>query len=347
MFKIKNRIISEKHKPFIIAELSGNHNGLLENALKLVDIASKCGVDAVKLQTFKASTITMNSSRKEFFIRDKKNIWKNQSLFDLYNKAHTPWEWHKKIFDRAKERGIMIFSSPFDETAVDFLETLNVPAYKVASFEVNHFPLLKKIAKTQKPVILSTGLATFSDIRNAINILKKNGCSKIAILKCTSSYPAEQKDLNLKTIIEMKKKFKCEVGFSDHSIGNSAALTAIGMGATIIEKHLTLRKKFGIDGKFSSELEEMKNLKEDSINAWLSKGTVLFGATKNEKRYLKYRRSVYASKNIKKGEKFTKNNIKVIRPAFGLHPKLFDKIIGKMSKKKILSGTPIKKTHVR
>ena len=347
MFKIKNRIISEKHKPFIIAELSGNHNGFLENALKLVDIASKCGVDAVKLQTFKANTITIKSSRKEFFINDKKNIWKNQSLFDLYNKAHTPWEWHKKIFDRAKKRKIMIFSSPFDESAVDFLEKLNVPAYKVASFEINHFPLLKKIAKTKKPVILSTGLATFLDIKNAINILKKNGCDKIAILKCTSSYPANQKDLNLKTIVEMRKKFKCEVGFSDHSIGNSAALTAIGMGATIIEKHLTLKKKFGIDGKFSSEYEEMKNLKKDSINAWLSKGIVLFGPTKNEKRYVKYRRSIYTSKNIKKGEKFTKYNIKVVRPALGMHPKFFDIIIGKISKKKMLSGTPIKKTHIK
>ncbi len=346
MFKIKNRIISKNHKPFIIAELSGNHNGSLKNALKLIDIAAKCKVDAVKLQTFKAKTITMKSDRSEFFIKDKKNIWKNQSLFQLYDKAHTPWDWHKEIFKRAKKKKLIIFSSPFDETAVDFLEKLNVPAYKVASFEINHIPLLKRIAKTRKPVILSTGLASYLDIKNAIQTLKKNGCKRVAILKCTSSYPAKASDLNLRTIDQMKKKFNCEVGFSDHSIGNSSALTAIGMGATIIEKHLTLKKNFGIDGKFSSEYAGMSSLKKDSISAWQSMGSVLFGATKNEKRYLKYRRSIYVLKDIKKGEKFTKLNLKVIRPSLGLNPKYFESALGKKSNKYLKAGTPLKKLHI-
>tara|TARA_X000000950_G_C13911116_1_gene659002 strand:+ start:1711 stop:2751 length:1041 start_codon:yes stop_codon:yes gene_type:complete len=345
MFKIKNRIISKNHKPFIIAELSGNHNGSLKNALKLIDIAAKCKVDAVKLQTFKANTITMKSDRSEFFIKDKKNIWKNQSLYQLYDKAHTPWDWHREIFNKAKQKKLIIFSSPFDETAVDFLEKLNAPAYKVASFEINHTPLLKRIAQTRKPVILSTGLASFLDIKNAITILKKNGCKKVAILKCTSSYPAKASDLNLRTIAQMKKKFNCEVGFSDHSIGNSAALTAIGMGATIIEKHLTLKKNFGIDGKFSSEYDGMSSLKKDSISAWQSMGSVLFGPTKNENRYLRYRRSIYTSKNIKKGEVFSKSNIKVIRPSLGLHPKYFVDILGKTSKKNINKGEPFKKKY--
>ena len=345
MFRIKNRIISNNHQPFIIAELSGNHNGSLSNALKLVDIAAKCKVDAVKLQTFKADTITMKSNQKEFFIKDKKNIWRNQSLYKLYDKAHTPWEWHDKIFKRAKKKNIIIFSSPFDETAVDFLENLKVPAYKIASFEINHFPLLQRIAKTKKPVILSTGLASFLDIKNAIKFLKKNGCKNIAILKCTSSYPADPKDLNLKTIIEMKKRFKCEVGFSDHTVDNSSALTAISLGASIIEKHLSLKKNFGIDGKFSSDFDGMKNLKKDSIKAWQSKGVTLFGPTKSEKRYLKYRRSIYVCKKISKGEKFSRNNIKVIRPALGLHPKYFLSILGKKSKQNLKKGHPLKKSH--
>ncbi len=287
MFKIKKRVISLKNEPFIIAELSGNHNGSLSNALKLIEIAAKCKVDAIKLQTFTANTITMKSKEKEFFIKDKKNIWRNKSLYELYDKAHTPWNWHKKIFEEAKKKKLIYFSSPFDETAVDFLEKLNVPAYKIASFEINHHPLLKKIAKTKKPVIMSTGLAKAKEIYDAINILKKNGTKNIAILKCTSSYPAVIRDLNLNTIVEMRKKFKCEIGFSDHSLGNTAALTAIALGATIIEKHLTIKKNFGIDGKFSSEFKEMKDLKQKSIETWQSKGKIFFGATNTEKKIFK------------------------------------------------------------
>ena len=345
MFKIKKRLISEKEKPFIIAEMSGNHNGSLATALKIVDLAAEAGADAIKLQTYTAETITMRASRKEFFIKDKKNIWKNNSLFDLYKKAQTPWMWHKKIFDRAKKKRLIYFSSPFDETAVDFLEGLNVPLYKIASFESNHFPLLKKVAKTGKPVIMSIGLSTLPEIKESVNYLRKNGCKQLALLKCTSSYPANPKDLNLISIQELRKIFNCEVGFSDHSLGIGAAITAISYGATIIEKHFTLKKNKGVDGAFSSEVNEMRRLKEESVISWLSKGSIFFGPTKNEKIFKKYRRSIYVYKNIKKGELFTSDNIKVIRPNLGLHPKHYPVVLGKMAKKNIKKGEPLKKNY--
>ena len=345
MFKIKKRIISQKKNPFIIAEMSGNHNGSLSEALKIVDLASIAGADAIKLQTYTPDTITMKSKRSEFFIKDKKNLWKNNSLYDLYKKAHTPWSWHKKIFERAKNRKLIYFSSPFDETAVDLLEKLNVPLYKIASAENNHFPLLKKVAKTGKPVIMSTGLATLNELKESVNYLRKNGCKQLALLKCTSAYPAEPKDLNLVTIKRLREVFNCEVGFSDHSLGIGAAITAISYGATIIEKHFTVEKNKGVDGAFSSEVSEMKRLKEESLVSWSSKGKVFFGPTKNEKIFKKYRRSIYVSKNIKKGEVFSNNNIKVIRPSLGLHPKYFIDIIGKISKKDINKGEPFKKNY--
>ena len=244
MIKIKTKKISKKNKPFIIAEMSGNHNGLLSNALKLVDLAAKCGADAIKLQTFTPNTITMKSKRKEFYIKDKKNLWKNNSLFQLYKKAHTPWEWHHQIFQRAKKRKIICFSSPFDETAVDFLEKLNAPLYKIASFENTHFPLLKKVAKTGKPIIMSTGLASMKEISESVKFLRKNGCKSLALLKCTSAYPADPSDLNLLTIKDLKKRFNCEVGISDHSLGIGAAIAAVSLGAVIIEKHFSLKKKY-------------------------------------------------------------------------------------------------------
>lgn len=348
MIKIRSRIISSKKTPFIIAELSGNHNGQLSNALKLVDLAAKSGVDAIKLQTYTPETITLNSNKKDFLIKDKKNPWKkNRNLFELYKKAHTPWSWHKKIFDRAKKKKLIYFSSPFDETAVDFLEKLNVPAYKIASFENTHFPLLKKVAQTGKPVIMSTGLSTLKELKDSINYLKKNGCKKLALLKCTSAYPASPKDLNLKTINELKKVFKCEVGFSDHSLGIGAAVTAVALGATIIEKHFTLKKNIGVDGLFSSEVNEMKMLKKECDLSWRSLGKVFYGPTKNEIIFKKSRRSIYASMDIKKGEKFTLKNIKVIRPSNGMHPKNFEKILGKKSTKFISFGTPLKKTFLK
>jgi len=347
MFKIRNKIISIKTPPFVIAEMSGNHNGSLKTALKIVDLAAQAGADAIKIQTYTPDTITMKSSRKEFFIADKKNIWRNNSLYSLYKKAHTPWDWHQEIFDRAKKNKLIYFSSPFDETAVDFLETLNVPLYKVASFENNHFPLLKRIAKTGKPVIMSTGLASLNDIKEAVKYLKMHGCRQLALLKCTSSYPSNPKDLNLLTIKKMKNLFKCEVGFSDHSLGIGAAISAINFGATIVEKHFTLNKYKGVDSKFSSEVEELKMLKKETEVAWQAKGNIFFGPTNNEIKFKKFRRSIYISKNIMKGEAFSKDNLKIIRPAYGLHPKYFDRIVGKISKNNIKLGTPLKKKFIK
>ena len=347
MFKIKKRTISEKNPPFIIAEMSGNHNGSLATALKIVDLAAKAGADAIKLQTYTPETITMRSSRKEFFIKDKKNMWKNNSLFDLYKKAQTPWAWHQIIFERAKKKKLIFFSSPFDETAVDFLENLNVPLYKIASFENNHFPHLKKVANTGKPVIMSTGLATLPEIKESVKYLRKNGCKQLALLKCTSSYPANPEDLNLISIQKMRKIFNCEVGFSDHSLGIGAALTSINNGASIIEKHFTIEKNKGVDGFFSSEATEMKRLKEESSIAWMARGKVFFGATKNEIKYRKFRRSIYISQDIKKGDSFSRDNLKVIRPSNGLHPKYFEIILGKKAKKSLKLGTPLKKIFIK
>ncbi len=348
MIKIKSRVISSKHRPFIIAELSGNHNGLLSNALKLVDLAAKSGVDAIKLQTYTPETITLNSNKKDFLIKDKNNPWKkNYNLFELYKKAHTPWSWHKKIFDRAKKKKLIYFSSPFDETAVDYLEKLNVPLYKIASFENNHYPLLKKVAKTGKPIIMSTGLSTLKELKASVNYLKKNGCNKLALLKCTSAYPAQPSDLNLITIKDLKKVFNCEVGFSDHSLGIGAAVSAVTLGATIIEKHFTIKKNVGVDSMFSSEVNEMSMLKKECDLSWKASGKVFYGPTKNEMIFKKSQRSIYTSMNIKKGEKFTKKNIKVVRPSYGMHPKYFERILGKKSKSFISFGTPLKRYLIK
>ena len=342
MFKIKNRLISRKNKPFIIAEMSGNHSGSISRALKIVDLVARSGADAIKLQTYTADTMTIKSPRKEFFIKNKKNLWKGNSLHDLYSKASTPWEWHKKIFQKARKLGLICFSSPFDESAVDFLESLNVPAYKIASFENEHYPLLKKIAQTKKPIIMSTGMIDLKQLKESVKFLRKNGCKQLALLKCTSSYPAEPRDLNLNSISLLKKIFNCEVGFSDHTVGISSCLSAISLGATIIEKHVTFEKGKGIDAAFSSNAKEIFNLSKEANIVWQSIGKKKINFSKSEKKNLIYKRSIYSFQEIKKGEKLSYKNIKVIRPSLGLHPKYFFKVLGKKAKKKISKGHPIK-----
>ena len=346
MFNINSRIISNKNKPFIIAEMSANHNGSLKNALKLVDIASKSGADAIKLQTYTADTMTIKSNRKEFLITDKKNLWKNKTLYELYKKGETPLSWHKKIFDRAKKNKLICFSSPFDETAVDFLEKLKTPVYKVASFENEHYPLLKKIASTGKPVIMSIGMLSLTELENSVNYLKKNGCKKLALLKCTSSYPAQSKDINILTIPYLKKKFNCEIGYSDHSLGIGASIAAIAHGASIIEKHFTLQKNIGLDGKFSSDHSELSQLVKECHVAKESLGKIYVNPSKNEILSKKYKRSIYVVKKIKKGEKFTADNLKVIRPSTGLHPKYFEHILNKKAKKNLNKNVPFKKSFL-
>lgn len=331
-----------KNKPFIIAEMSGNHNQSLDRALQIVDAAAEAGVDAVKLQTYTADTMTIDSDRPEFIIDDPKSLWYGRKLYDLYKEAHTPWEWHKDIFDRCRQKGIIGFSTPFDATAVDFLESLGNPIYKIASFEIVDIPLIKKAASTGKPLIMSTGMASVEEIQEAADAARGAGCKDITLLKCTSTYPASPENSNILTIPDMKNKFGCNVGLSDHTVGTGVAVAAVALGATVIEKHFTLsRADGGVDSAFSMEPAEMKRLVEDCRNASLSLGSVKYGPTEAEKPSLKLRRSLYAVKDIKKGETFTEENIRSIRPGYGLNPKYYSQIIGKRASKEIRRGCPI------
>lgn len=332
----------ENNKPFIIAEMSGNHNQSLHRALEIVEEAAKTGVDALKLQTYTPDTMTLNVDKPEFIIKDKENLWKDRNLYDLYEEAHTPWEWHKAIFDRCQELGIIGFSSPFDETAVDFLEELDVPLYKVASFEIIHLPLIKKIAQTGKPMIISTGMATVDEIDEAVQTAKDNGCKDIVLLKCTSTYPASPADSDISTIPHMKELFGCEVGLSDHTLGLGVAVASVVFGGTVIEKHFTLdREDGGVDSTFSLEPQEMKQLVKEVNRAYESIGKVNYKPTEKEKKSRQRRRSIYISKDIKKGEELSKENIKVIRPGYGLKPKYMDQVLGKQSKHDLYKGQPL------
>ena len=345
--KIGTRDIGSKFKPFIVAELSGNHNSSLKRALKLVNLAAQAGASAIKLQTFTPDTMTLNIKSKPFTI-EKSSLWRNQTLYELYKKAQTPWSWHKRIFHESKKLGMIAFSTPFDESAVDFLEKLKVPCYKIASFELTHIPLVKKIALTRKPIIISTGMATFQEINETVKLIRKFGTKKIIILKCTSSYPSKNKYLNLKTLVDLKKKFKCDVGFSDHSIGIGASVSAISLGACLIEKHFTIKKNdVGIDSAFSSDIDEFKSLVNECNNAWESLGKINYGPTREEHNSKKKRRSIYISKNIKIGECFTKKNIKIIRPGYGLEPKFYFKILGKKAQNNYKMGLPLKKSMIK
>ncbi len=342
--KIGNIIIGENHKPFIIAEMSGNHNQSLDRALGLVDAAAKAGAHALKLQTYTADTITMKGVMT---IEDKNSLWNGKELHDLYKMAYTPWEWHKAIFDRAKEKGMIAFSSPFDESAVDFLETLNVPLYKIASFENTHHPLLKKVAQTGKPVIVSTGVTDQIDIDEAVEVLRKNGCKQIVLLKCTSTYPATPENTNLMTIPDMINKYKCTIGLSDHTMGIGASVAAVALGARVIEKHFTLKRADGgVDSSFSLEPEELKALVIETERAFLALGKVQYGIQAAEEKSKLFKRSIYVSKDIKAGEVFTSDNLKIIRPALGLAPKYWDDVIGKKSKIDLKAGAPLTKDSI-
>ena len=333
----------ETNKPFIIAEMSGNHNQSLEKAIQIVDAAAKAGVQALKLQTYTADTITMKGA---FIITDEKSLWYGRDLYDLYQEAHTPWEWHKALFDRAKEKGIICFSTPFDETAVDFLESLANPIYKIASFEVTHIPLLKYIAQTGKPVIMSTGASTLEEIEEAVSTLRENGCKDLTLLKCTSTYPATHEDSNLLTIPHLKQLFDCKVGLSDHTLGIGVAVASIALGATVIEKHFCFsRAEGGVDSAFSLEPQEMKLLVEEVNQAYLALGKVTYGVLETEKSSRIFKRSIYASKDIDAGEIFTKDNIKVIRPGNGLHPRYYSFILGEKATCNIEKGKPVLFKH--
>ena len=333
--------ISKKNKPLIVAEMSGNHNQSLERALKIVEEAAKSGVHMLKLQTYTADTLTINSKNNDFY-PDSKSLWKGKSLYELYKEAYTPWEWQEKIIKRSNELGMLCFSTPFDETAVDFLEKLNVPAYKIASYENVHLPLIKKVAQTGKPVIVSTGLASKIEIEEAVEALKIGGCNQFALLKCTSAYPALPENSNILTIPELRKNFDCEVGLSDHTEGIGAALAAISHGATIIEKHFTLdRNDGGVDSSFSIEPKEMKILVDESVKAWQSLGKISYGPTESEKSGIEFRSSIYIVKDVNAGEKLTKQNLRIIRPGRGLTPKFYEKLLGREVNQKIKRGTAL------
>ena len=339
---ICNVKIGLNHPPFIVAEMSGNHNQSLERALKIVETAAKAGVHAVKLQTYTAGTMTLDIEEGEFYIDEPGNLWQGQSLYKLYQKAYTPWEWHKPIFDKCKELGLICFSTPFDETAVDFLESLDVPCYKIAAFENTDIPLIRKIAKTKKPMIISTGMATVAELDETVRAAREEGCDDIILLKCTSTYPALPENSNLRTIPHMRELFKCQVGLSDHTLGIGVAVAAVAFGAVLIEKHFTLsRAEGGVDAAFSMEPEEMRALVLETERAWQALGEVKYGYVEAEKNSVKSRRSLYVVKDMKAGEAFTKENLKTIRPGLGLPPKYYDILLGKKVKRDVKKGTPV------
>lgn len=342
MIEIGGRKIGSEERPFMIAEMSGNHNQSLERALHLVDLAAEAGVDAVKLQTYTPETMTLNIHTGEFFIESDENLWKGQSLYKLYEEAYTPWEWHEAIFERCKSRGILGFSSPFDETAVDFLETLDVPAYKIASFENVDLPLIKKAAETMKPVIVSTGMASIAELDEVVLTIRKTGNEQIILLKCTSTYPADASNTNLRTIPHLRELFQTEVGLSDHTMGIGTAVASVALGASVIEKHFTTsRQDGGVDAAFSMEPHELKMLVEETARAHESLGSIYYGATAAEKPSLAHRRSLYIGKDLRAGDTLTKEAVRSIRPGHGLAPKFTDLIIGRQVKKDVKKGTPV------
>lgn len=340
--KVEQYEIGFNQRPFIIAEMSGNHNQSLERALEIVEAAAKSGAHALKIQTYTADTLTLNVESDDFLIKDEESLWKSRKLHDLYNEAYTPWEWHEPIFNRAKELGMVAFSTPFDDSAVDFLETLDVPLYKIASFENTDLPLIKKVAATGKPMIVSTGMANAAELDELVRTAKENGCKDLILLKCTSTYPATPENTNIATIPHMRELFDVQVGLSDHTMGTGVAVAAVALGATVIEKHFTLsRADGGVDAAFSMEPAEMKALVEETERAWQAIGKVTYGPTEKEKASLKFRRSIYVARDIQAGESFTEENIRIVRPGYGLEPKYYPNLLGKVAKKSYKLGTPI------
>jgi len=340
--KIANRSVGSEHPPFIIAEMSGNHNQSLDRALAIVEAAAKAGVHALKLQTYTADTMTLDLKEGEFFIDDPNSLWQGRSLYELYQEAYTPWEWHEPIFKRCQELGLIGFSTPFDETAVDFLESLNVPCYKIASFENTDIPLIRKVASTGKPMIISTGMATVAELDETVRAAREAGCEDLVLLKCTSTYPATPNNTNLLTIPHLRELFGVQVGLSDHTMGVGAAVASVALGARVIEKHFTLsRADGGVDSTFSMEPSEMAQLVVESGRAWQALGEVRYGSTQAEESSRMFRRSLYVVQDIKAGEVLTRENVRAVRPGLGLSPKYLDMVLGMTVKLDISIGTPL------
>ena len=340
--QIDSRSIGHEFPPFVIAEMSGNHNQSLERALSIVDAAAEAGAHAIKLQTYTPDSMTLDVDRSEFRINDSESLWSGESLHNLYQKAYTPWEWHQPIMERAKSHGLICFSSPFDISAVDFLEELNVPAYKIASFENNYIPLIEKAASTGKPLIISTGLASLGELESAVGAARSSGCKEIVLLKCTSTYPASPLNTNISTIPHLRNLFGTEVGLSDHTLGTGVSVASVALGSSVIEKHFTLsRDDGGVDSTFSLEPKEFKILVEETFRAWQSLGNITYGPTEAEKKSLAFRRSIYVSQDIEAGEVFTESNIRIVRPGYGAPPHLYSSLIGRVSRVSYKRGTPL------
>lgn len=335
---INQRPIGNNHAPYIIAEMSANHNGKIDNAFRIIDEAKKAGADAVKIQTYTADTITLNSRAPEFMIQG--GLWDGQSLYELYEKAHLPWDWHAPLFEYAREKNITIFSSPFDFSAVDLLENLNAPAYKIASFEAIDLPLIRHVAQTGKPMIISTGMADENEIAEAIHTARDNGCQQLVVLHCVSGYPAPASDYNLRTLPDMAERFQTLVGLSDHTLDNTTAIASIALGACVIEKHFTLdRSRGGPDDSFSLEPPELTALCRDTKTAWQALGKVEYALKSSEQANRQFRRSLYFVKAMKKGDIIDETCIRSVRPGFGLPPKQYDELLGKRVTRDILPNT--------
>ena len=342
MIRISERWVGLQQKPLVIAEMSGNHNQSLERALAIVTAAAGSGAHAVKLQTYTPDTMTIDLDEREFHISDRTSLWAGTSLYKLYGEAYTPWEWHKPIIDLARELGIFAFSTPFDESAVDFLESLNVPCYKIASFENTDLPLIRRVACTGKPIIIATGMATAAELDETVRTARAAGCNDLILLKCTSTYPATAENSNILSIPHMREMFDCEIGLSDHTMGVGVSVAAVAHGATVIEKHVTLsRADGGVDSAFSMEPAELTQLVVETQRAWQSLGQVSYGPTEAEVNSLQYRRSLYVVQNLKAGDVLTKENLRAIRPGLGLPPKYLEVVLGRTLNQDVMRGTAL------
>lgn len=340
--RIGKRTVGVGQSPLIVAEMSGNHNQSLDRALAIVDAAAAAGAHAIKIQTYTADTMTLDLKRGEFVVADSDRLWGGKSLYELYKEAFTPWEWHKPIFERCRELGMVGFSTPFDATAVDFLEELHVPCYKIASFENTDIPLIRRVASTGKPIIMSTGMATEEELRESVSEARAAGCRDLVLLKCTSTYPANPEHTNILTIPDLRQRFGCIAGLSDHTMGIGVAVASVALGAAVVEKHFTLRRADGgVDSAFSLEPEELKALVTETERAWQALGQVSYGPTEPERASSQYKRSLYVTKDMHAGEVFTTENLRAIRPGLGLPPKFYERLLGKKIIRDVKKGTPV------
>lgn len=340
--EIGGRRVGRGHAPFLIAEMSGNHNQSLDRALAIVEAAARAGAHALKLQTYTADTMTLDVRGEGFLIEDQSSLWKGASLYQLYQQAYTPWEWHEPLFERARALGMIAFSTPFNESAVEFLERINAPCYKIASFENADLPLIRRVARTGKPVIMSTGMASVAELDESVRAARDAGCRALILLKCTSTYPATPENTNVSTIPHMRELFDCQVGLSDHTMGVGAAVASVALGATVIEKHFTLRRADGgVDSSFSLEPEEFAQLAVETSRAWQSLGHVHYGPTEAEHNSLQFRRSLYIVKDLLQGDELTADNVRAIRPGLGLAPKHLEEVLGCKVNRPVARGTPL------